>query len=417
MNATPLTSPATPGAAQGLPAGGGTGRVVVTGGRHAYPLRDFLTRNDVNFVYLDESDSQDAICVLPDGTRLTNPSIVELARGLGLLRAPRLDTYDLVIVGAGPAGLAAAVYAASEGLSTAVLESEAFGGQAGTSSRIENYLGFPDGISGAELAGRARSQAERLGADLLLAREVVSGGERDGRLLLNLADGAQLAGRTVLSASGVDWRRLDAPGIDGLLHAGVYYGAASSEAPGTRGRDVFVVGAGNSAGQAAVNFAEFARSVTLLVRGQDPAARMSAYLLNRLKATDNVTILTGVSITSVAGDNWLREITYQDRERGAVTVEAHALFLCIGGEPRTQWAVDDRLALDPAGYLFTGDDLPRPLVDLGWPLGRDPYPLETNRPGLFVAGDVRHGSTKRVATAVGEGAMAVQLVHRYLARE
>lgn len=417
MSAQPPTGPDTPQTGHGPPAGGGaeTGRVVLTGGRLAYPLRDFLNRNGVEFVYLDNSDGQDAMCVLPDGTRLVSPSVGQLAQGLGLLRPPRLDTYDLVIVGAGPAGLAAAVYAASEGLNTAVLEREAFGGQAGTSSLIENYLGFPDGISGAELAGRARAQAERLGAELLLAREVISGGEQDGLLLLNMPDGAQLAGRTVLSASGVDWRRLDAPGIDRLLHAGVYYGAASSEAPGTRGKDVFVVGAGNSAGQAAVNFAGFARSVTLLVRGQNPAASMSAYLLDRLKATANVTILTGVSVTSVDGDDWLRQITYQDNERGAVTVEAHAIFLCIGGEPRTQWAAGDRLARDAAGYLLTGADLPRPLADLGWTLARDPYPLETNRPGLFVAGDVRHGSTKRVATAVGEGAMAVQLVHRHLA--
>ena len=393
----------------------GGGPVVVTGGRAAYPLRDFLTRNRVDFRYLDDADATEALCVLPDGTRLASPSIADLASALGLRRPARLETYDLVIVGAGPAGLAAAVYAASEGLATAVLESHAPGGQAGTSSRIENYLGFPDGISGAELAERARSQAERLGAELLLAREVRSGGARDGLFLLNMDDGEQLAARTVLSASGVDWRRLDAPGIDRLLHAGVYYGAAASEAPGTRDKDVFVVGAGNSAGQAAVNFAGYARTVTLLVRGPDPASSMSAYLLDRLRELANVTIRTEVSVTAVDGDDWLRQITYDHLGGGRTTVPAHALFLCIGGQPRTEWAEADRLARDPAGYLLTGPDLPRPLADLAWPLERDPYPLESNLPGLFVAGDVRHGSTKRVATAVGEGAMAVQLVHRHLA--
>ena len=361
------------------------------------------------------ADASGPLCVLPDGTRLESPTVAGLASSLGLRRPAQRDTYDLLIVGAGPAGLAAAVYGASEGLSTALVESHAPGGQAGTSSRIENYLGFPDGISGAELASRARAQAERLGAELLLTREVLSGGSRDGLFLLNMADGEQLAGRTVLSASGVDWRRLEAPGIDRLLHAGVYYGAAASEAPGTRGKDVFVVGAGNSAGQAAVNFAGFARTVTLLVRGPDPARSMSAYLLDRLHALPNVLILTEVGVSAVEGDSWLRQITYEHPRHGPSTVPAHALFLCIGGEPRTQWAVDGHLARDPAGYLLTGNDLPRPLTDLGWPLQRDPYPLETNRPGMFVAGDVRHGSTKRVATAVGEGAMAVQLIHRHLA--
>ncbi len=403
---------------------GGTGLLTVTGGRAAYPIRDFLTRNNVGFRYLDDpaaagrADAEDgthAVCTWPDGTVLTDPSIAELAERLGLRRPARFDVYDLVIVGAGPAGLAAAVYGASEGLSTALVESSAPGGQAGTSSRIENYLGFPDGIGGADLAGRASAQARRLGADLLLAREVVRGDFGDRLFRLTMADGEQLAGRTVLSASGVDWRRHDAHGIDRLLHAGVYYGAAASEARGTAGKDVFVVGAGNSAGQAAVNFAAHARTVTLLVRGPDPATSMSTYLLDQLHALPRVRVLTEVTLTAVDGDDWLREITLDQRGSGRTTVAAHALFLCIGGEPRTAWAIRNGLVRDAAGYLVTGDDLPRPLADLGWPLTRDPYPLETNRPGMFVAGDVRHGSTKRVATAVGEGAMAVQLVHRHLA--
>ena len=389
--------------------------VVVTGGAAAYPLRDFLSRNSVDFVYLDESDSDEALCVLPDGTRLSAPTIAELAQSLGLRRPQRHDLYDLVIVGAGPAGLAAAVYGASEGLRTALVESTAPGGQAGTSGRIENYLGFPDGVGGAELAERARAQAERLGADLLLAREVVSGGERDGAFTTIMRDGETVLGRTVLIASGVEWRRLDAPGVERLLHAGVYYGAAASEAPGTVGKDVFVVGAGNSAGQAAATFAAVARSVTLLVRGDDPSRSMSDYLLGRLRATANVRIVTEATVTAVDGDDWLRRISYDQRGQGQRSVPAHALFLCIGGAPRTQWAAGEHIASSTAGYILAGTDLPRPLSDWGWTLERDPYPLETNKAGVFVAGDVRYGSTKRVATAVGEGAMAVQLVHRHLA--
>ena len=405
------------GASLGLPQAPGA-RLTVTGGRAAYLIRDFLTRNRIGFDYADSDDDggDPAVprCVLPDGTTLDNPTVAELAARLGLVRAASRSRYDLVVIGAGPAGLAAAVYASSEGLATAVVEPSAPGGQAGTSSRIENYLGFPDGISGAELADRARRQAERLGAELLLARDVVAGDVRDGRFVVGLSDGAELLAGAVLTASGVDWRRLEADGVERLLHAGVYYGAAASEAPGTRGKNVFVVGAGNAAGQAASAFADFAGTVTLLVRGDDPRASMSAYLLDRLLLAPNVRIRTNVTVESVEGDDWLRRVVVRSTDGTIKALEAHALFICIGGEPRTAWASRDGIALDPQGYVLAGPDLPRPLIECGWALERDPYLLESSRPGLFVAGDIRHGSTKRVATAVGEGAMAVQFIHRHL---
>jgi thioredoxin reductase (NADPH) len=395
-------------------------RVVLTGGAAAFPIRDFLTRAKVDFEYLDgEGPPGVAVCTLSDGTRLVSPSLAELAGHLGLLVPPATDTYDLVIVGAGPAGLAAAVYAASEGLSTAVIEREVPGGQAGTSSAIENYLGFPDGISGVDLAERARRQAERFGAEMLVLREVTAGGIVDGLFRSKLSDGTSVRSRCVLCASGVSWRRLDAPGVERLLHAGVYYGAAISEAPGVRDKDVFVVGAGNSAGQAAMNFAKIARSVTLLARGEGLAASMSTYLARRINDAPNVAVLTHTEVIATDGDDWLRTITLRDTRSGDCdVVDAHALFICIGGVAHTGWVSGARLLLDAAGYLVTGRDLRDPALHGGrevWRLSRDPYPLETTRPGVFAAGDVRRGSTKRVSAAVGEGAMAVELVHRFLA--
>ena len=397
-----------------------TPRVVITGGAAAFPLRDFLTRANVPFDYLDgEGPPGVAVCTLPDGTRLESPTLADLARHLGLMMTASTAVYDLVIVGAGPAGLAAAVYAASEGLATAVVEREVPGGQAGTSSRIENYLGFPDGISGTALAERARDQAAKFGADMLLLREASADGVVDGVFHSTLSDGTSIRARCVLCATGVSWRRLEPPGVERLLHAGVYYGAATSEAPGTRDRDVLVVGGGNSAGQAAMNFAGLARSVTLVVRGAGLAASMSDYLSRRLADTANVKVLTHAEVASVDGDDWLRTVTLRDTVTGAQsTRDAHALFICIGGDPYTEWLRGAGLLVDGAGYLVTGRDLRDPGLTHGrdvWPLPRDPYPLETSRPGVFAAGDVRRGSTKRVAAAVGEGAMAVELVHRYLA--
>jgi thioredoxin reductase (NADPH) len=396
-------------------------RVTVTGGAAAFPVRDFLTRANVPFDYLDEAlASGVVVCTLDDGTCLESPTLVELATHLGLVSPPSLEAYDLVVIGAGPAGLAAAVYAASEGLTTLVAERGAPGGQAGTSSRIENYLGFPDGISGADLASRARDQAARFGADMLVLREVVGGGPVDGPgFRVELSDDTSVRASSVLCATGVEWRTLHVPGVERLLHSGVYYGSAVSEAPGLRGKDVYVVGGGNSAGQAAMSFAAVARSVTLLVRGHHLAASMSSYLADRLEAAPNVQVLTNTQIRSVDGDHWLRTIELTDRGTGRRTVlDAHALFVCIGGEPRTDWAAQGGILRDPGGYLVTG----RTLVEaasgfdgVAWRLDRDPYPLETSQPGLFAAGDVRHGSTKRVAAAVGEGAMTVGLVHRFLA--
>jgi thioredoxin reductase (NADPH) len=395
--------------------------VTVTGGAAAFPVRDFLTRTHVPFEYLDDTGPIGVVvCTLADGTCLESPTLTELATHLGLVSAPSLDVYDLAVIGAGPAGLAAAVYAASEGLTTVVAERGAPGGQAGTSSRIENYLGFPDGISGAELAARARDQAARFGADMLLLREVVGGGpDESAGFRVELSGDVSVRASTVLCATGVEWRRLHVPGVERLLHSGVYYGSAVSERPGLRGKDVYVVGGGNSAGQAVMSFASVARSVTLLVRGSHLAASMSAYLAKRLHDAPNVEIRTQAEVSAVDGDDWLRTLELTDTAAGRRTVvDAHALFVCIGGEPRTEWAVEGGIIRDQAGYLVTG----RTLVDRGpaqaegrWGLERDPYPLETSQPGLFAAGDVRHGSTKRVSAAVGEGAMAVGLVHRFLA--
>ena len=320
-------------------AGGVTPLVVLTGGSAAFPIRDFLTRAKVDFEYLDgEGPPGIAVCTLADGTRLVSPTLPELAGHLGLFTPAAADVYDLAIVGAGPAGLAAAVYAASEGLSTAVIEREVPGGQAGTSSAIENYLGFPDGISGVDLADRARRQAEKFGADMLVLREVTAGGVVDGIFRSKLSDGTTVRSRCVLCASGVSWRRLDAPGIDKLRHAGVYYGAAISEGPGVRDKDVFVVGGGNSAGQAAMNFAKLARSVTLLVRSDGLAASMSSYLAQRLADAPNVTVRTHTEIVAVDGDDWLRTITLRDcRADEREVVDAHALFICIGGVAHTGW--------------------------------------------------------------------------------
>ncbi len=397
-------------------------KVVLTGGAAAFPLRDFLTRTNVEFEYRDgEGPTGIAVCTLEDGTCLTSPTLFEVAEHLGLIIGPSTDQYDLAVIGAGPAGLAAAVYAASEGLATAVIEREAPGGQAGTSSKIENYLGFPDGVSGAELAARAREQAVKFGADLLVLREVTGGGPDGKQFRSELSDGSTVTSRAVLCATGVEWRRLDVVGIDDLLHAGVYYGSAISEAPGLGGKDVYIIGGGNSAGQAAMNFSEWARSVTLLVRGPHLAASMSAYLARRIDDAANVHVRPCCEVVGLDGDDWLRSLALRDTGTGdTTTVEAHALFVCIGGEPRTAWAVDAGLIVDGGGYLVTGRDLFDPSL-VGdrkpWSLERDPYPLETCQPGLFAAGDVRHGSTKRVSAAVGEGAMVVGLVHRYLAEQ
>ena len=287
----------------------------------------------------------------------------------------------------------------------------------GTSSSIENYLGFPEGVSGVDLAERARLQAGKFGAEMLILREVVAGTHRDGLFRSALSDGGTIESRCVLCATGVSWRRLDVPGVDRLLHAGVYYGSAVSEAPGLRGKDVFVIGGGNSAGQAAMNFASVARTVTVVVRGAGLSASMSSYLCDRIDEAPNVTVRPHCEVAAVDGDDWLRTVTLRDTRDDVETVNAaHALFICIGGAPHTDWARQANLAVDTGGYLVTGRDLLDPSIagDRVWDRQRDPYPLETSQPGVFAAGDARRGSTKRVSAAVGEGSMAVGLVHRFL---
>jgi thioredoxin reductase (NADPH) len=398
--------------------------------RGAYAIRDFLSRNGYPFEWVD-AERPDAVaavlgaaevepsalplCILPDGSRLASATVEQVAAGLGMVAAPSRSDYDLAIVGAGPAGLAAAVNAASEGLRTVVVEAVAPGGQAGTTSMIENLLGFPDGISGSELATRATVQARRFGAELLLARPLVDVSADGPGYVAELSDGTLVLGRAVLIASGVEWRRLDVPGVDDLLGAGVYYGAGPSEALACTGSRVVVVGGGNSAGQAVVRFSRYAQQVTVLVRGRGLGASMSRYLIDHVTAIPSVEVRVRTQVVSLEADDRLRAVIVGSGDSPEpVRLPADALFICIGGGPRTDGASGIGLVTNPAGYLVTGSDVARwPGSD--WPLPREPLPLETNLPGVFAAGDVRCGSVKRCAAAIGEGSMAVALVHRRLA--
>ncbi len=398
----------------------------------AYQIRDLLTRMVVAFDWVELRTDEDACrelglprlvdaalpaVELPDGHRLFAPSLTNLARHLGWVSQPRLREYDLSIYGAGPAGLSAAVYAASEGLRAVLLERHAVGGQAGSSSMIENYLGFPRGIAGAELAERARQQAVRFGIELLMMREGIRGVFHDGRIHVDLADGGRMVARANICATGVEWRRLGLPDESRLLGAGLFYGAGMSEAPLCRDESVFVIGGGNSAGQAVMHLAAHARKVTMLVRGESLAETLSQYLVRRILAQGNVEVCYGSEVTGLEGDRALSRIAITSRRSGKVQwVETRHLFVCIGGVPNTDWAEKTNIIRDGAGYLVTGPDLLEngepPAV---WPLERPPFYLETSVPGSFAAGDVRRNSIKRVASAVGEGAMAVAFVHRYLA--
>jgi thioredoxin reductase (NADPH) len=412
-----------------------TPQVVLVGLRASsvgYQLRDFLSRNGIPYEWVEIDDTEQVrnvldagdidperlpICLLPDGSQLAAATVEDVATGLGLVSPPLLSEYDLTIVGAGPAGLAAAVYAASEGLRAVAIEAVAPGGQAGTTSMIENYLGFPQGISGSELATRATAQARRFGAEVLLARPLVDISEDGPGYLARLSDGTEVQSRSVLVASGVDWRRLDVPGLDALLGAGVYYGAGPSEAVSCRGCRVAVIGGGNSAGQAVVRFSRYASRVTLLVRGRRLGDSMSQYLATRVGSLENVDIRTGTQVIELEADTRLRAVVLSSPgDSSPVRLPLESLFVCIGGVPRTQGLSSLRLATDEAGYLRTGADVraERDVQDR-WPLSRPPLPLETNRPGLFAAGDVRSGSIKRCSAAIGEGSMAVALVHRRLA--
>ncbi|GII80364.1 fused response regulator/thioredoxin-disulfide reductase [Sphaerisporangium rufum] len=395
----------------------------------SYEVRDFLARNLVPYRWLSADDAEGGrllsaagltlddvpLVVTPDGTSLVRPGEADLAAHVGLTTSPAEDFYDLIVVGAGPGGLGAAVYGASEGLRTLLLEQRATGGQAGQSSRIENYLGFPDGVSGAQLTDRARRQALKFGAEVLTTREVVGLESAGAARMLAFGDGGVIAAHTVVLATGVSYRLLDAPGLAGLTGCGVYYGSAATEAPGCAGQDVYVVGGANSAGQAAIYFSRYARRVHMLIRGGDLRRSMSQYLIDQIAANDGIEVHPYTEVAGGAGEGRLERLTLRDTRTGETRdAEASWLFVFIGAEPRTDWLAK-AVARDDRGFLLTGGDLlaggRRPP---GWPLPRDPYHLETSMPGVFAAGDVRAGSVKRVASAVGEGAMAVALVHRYL---
>jgi thioredoxin reductase (NADPH) len=392
--------------------------------RESHDLRDFLVRNRVPARWLDvERDGEarellrvagvDAerlpVALLEDGTVLERPTILELAERLGVSAAPAQDHYDLVVVGGGPAGLAAAVYGASEGLRTVMVEREAPGGQAGQSSRIENYLGFPAGLSGSDLARRATDQARRLGAELLTVQEAVGLRAEGAARLVELSGGGALSASCVIVASGVSYRQLDTPGFSELTGAGIYYGAAMTEARGCADQHVVVIGGANSAGQAAVYFSGYAARVTMLVRGPSLENAMSHYLIEQIAAQPNIEVRTGsTALAAERADGRLKCLRVKG-PGGEQTLEADACFVFIGASPRTDW-LEGVLARDERGFILAGRDAQ---VN-GWPLQREPYVLETTVPGVFVAGDVRARSIKRVASAVGEGSMAVSLIHEYL---
>ena len=395
--------------------------------KQSHDLRDFLARNRVPARWLDVERDREArelltvagvpadrlpVALLEDGTVLERPTVLELAQRLGVAGRPAQEHYDLVVVGGGPAGLGAAVYGASEGLRTVMVEREAPGGQAGQSSLIENYLGFPAGLSGSDLARRATDQARRLGAELLTVQDVVALRAEGAGRLVELADGGVLSANCVLIASGVSYRQIQSPGFKELIGRGVYYGAAMTEARSCADQHVVVIGGANSAGQAAVHFSDYARNVTMLVRGPALETSMSHYLIEQIAAIANIDVRPSSSaVAAEARDGHLRCLRVRDAQSGEEeTMEVDACFVFIGASPRTDW-LEGVVARDEHGFILAGADAQA----AGWSLNRAPYLLETTVPGVFVAGDVRARSIKRVASAVGEGAMAVSLIHEYLA--
>jgi thioredoxin reductase (NADPH) len=387
-------------------------------------IRSFLSANRVQYEWLDSElepervsscipPGHDGVAAVVDGTTcLLTPTVRAVADALGLQTVPRDKHYDVVIAGAGPAGMAAGVYGASEGLRVLIVERSAAGGQAGTSSRIENYLGFPSGISGDELTERAVKQAHRFGSEIVVTRSIEAVLTTDTGYCVQLDGGERIGARAVLLATGVDWHRIEVPGLDRLLGRGVLYGASRQEASSVAGKKVFIVGGGNSAGQAAVFFANYAAEVTMLVRGAGLALSMSQYLITQIAEKGNIRIETFTEVSGVYGDEHLEQIatTTRDSEGGKIsaTRDADALLLMIGATANTSW-LPPTLQRDAKGYICTGRDL------TGWPLDREPFPLETSLPGIFCAGDVRHGSIKRVASGVGEGSMSIAFIHQYLA--
>ena len=401
----------------------------------SHNVKDFLARNHVPYQWLDiETAETDAeiralvellededkkelpLVIFPNGVRLQRPTLAEVAENVGLKTRAAEAFYDLAIVGGGPAGLAAAVYGASEGLRTVMVEREAPGGQAGMSSRIENYLGFPSGLSGGDLARRAVVQAKRFGVEILSA-EATSVKLEGPYRLLKLANGAELSCHALLVATGVQWRKLDAPGVERLTGAGIYYGAAMTEAISCKDEDVFVIGGANSAGQAAMYFSKYARRVVMLVRGPSLAASMSQYLIDQLKEITNVQIEFNSSVVEAHGENHLEAISVLCSTTNEVNrIPANSMFIMIGAAPNTTWLADV-VERDERGFILSGPDLMRDgKRPKGWQLDRDPGLLETNVPGIFVVGDVRHGSVKRVASGVGEGSVAISFVHQYLSK-
>ncbi len=401
----------------------------------SYELRDFLARNHVPYQWIDvEITANDAetkrlmealgsegtnlpVVLFPDGSKLLDGVPGDVAQKVGLKTRAQTDFYDLAIVGGGPAGLAAAVYGASEGLHTVMIEREAPGGQAGMSSRIENYLGFPTGLSGGDLARRAVVQAQRFGVEILAPQEAVSMRVEGPYRIMKLADGNELSCHAMMIATGVQWRKLEAPGIEKLRGAGVYYGGGATEAISCTGETVYIVGGANSAGQAAMNFSKYAARVVILVRGNSLAATMSQYLIDQIKETPNIEVWSHASVAEVHGDLHLEEVSVLCSDTNKVErVPANAMYIFIGALPRTDWLANV-VERDERGFILTGPDLVRDgKHPKGWTLERDPFLLETNIPGLFAVGDVRHGSVKRVASGVGEGSVAVQFIHQYLSK-
>lgn len=402
----------------------------------SHAVKDFLGRNSFPYEWIDltnrdgDADMQrllsnelkDAanfpVVLFPDGSRVERPTPALLADRLGLRTSAGTSFYDLLIVGGGPAGLAAAVYGASEGLKTALVEAEAPGGQAGMSSRIENYLGFPSGLSGGDLARRALTQAKRFGVEIISPQNAASLRLEDPYRIVKLGDSSEISCHALLIATGVAWRKLDVPGFDRLTGTGVYYGAALTEAISCRDEHVFVVGGANSAGQAAIHFSQYARKVTMVVRAHSLTKGMSRYLIDQIEAVENIEVLTNSEIVSALGEEHLECITIRDNLSGLTqNMPTSAVFIFIGAKPHTKW-LSDLISTDDHGFIYTGPELPKPdgsQVPQGWKLARQPFLLETNVPGIFAAGDVRHASIKRVASAVGAGSICVQMIHEHLA--
>jgi thioredoxin reductase (NADPH) len=394
----------------------------------SHNIRDFLARNQIPYRWLDIETNPEAqkflqyagekgnpclpLVILPDGTKLVKPSITDIAGKVGLQTEAEKPFYDLAIIGGGPAGLAAAVYGASEGLRTVMIEKEAPGGQAGTSSRIENYLGFPVGLSGSDLARRGVTQAKRFGVEILTPLEATGIRIENNYRIITLSNGSEISCHALILAMGVAWRRLDVKGIDQFTGSGVYYGAAQTEAAACQNEEVYIVGGANSAGQAAMYFSKYASKVRMLVRGESLTKSMSQYLIDQIAGTPNIEVLPFHSVVGVKGSDKLEEIVVKDSQTGEVkTLAASSLFIFIGATPSTEW-LGDLIQQDDRGFVKTGLDIEKTTP---WQLERDRFLLETNISGIFAVGDVRHGSVKRVASGVGEGSICVQFVHQHLA--